>query len=423
MPTAISMPRLGMTMEEGAIVEWPLAVGARVEKGDCVLVIESEKAEVEIEAPASGVFRHAYVQPGEVLPCGALLGAITASADEPFDPDAFRAAEDRPASGGAQLQVRAPAAPAAPALGARAERPVVPAARALARKLGIDLQDVAGSGPNGRVTKGDVEAYAAAREARAPVGDGVWLEVLVDGSGDPLLLLPGLGTDVSAFARQTPRLAERFRVHGVNPRGVGLSDAPETDAYDVARSAADASAITDAPAHVIGASLGAAAAIELALAHPERVRTLTLITPFVEVSPRLAAVADAWARLAAEASPDALAAALLPWFFSPRLLADPAARARTLRGLAQTLARVPAAALARATAGMARWSGTRTADLAVITAPTLVVAAGDDLLTPDAAAVAAAIPGAKLVTVAGAGHAVALETPDAVNDAISAHLG
>ncbi|RIL03981.1 MAG: 4-carboxymuconolactone decarboxylase, partial [Proteobacteria bacterium] len=60
--------------------------------------------------------------------------------------------------------------------------------------------------------------------------------------------------------------------------------------------------------------------------------------------------------------------------------------------------------------------------LAAIGAPTLVVAGADDLLTPDAAALADAIPSARLVVVPGAGHAVALEAPDAVNAAIEAHL-
>ena len=64
------MPKLGMTMEEGIVIDWPLAVGGAVEKGDIVLVIESEKAEVEIEAPASGVLRHVYIEAGETVSCG-----------------------------------------------------------------------------------------------------------------------------------------------------------------------------------------------------------------------------------------------------------------------------------------------------------------------------------------------------------------
>jgi pimeloyl-ACP methyl ester carboxylesterase len=250
----------------------------------------------------------------------------------------------------------------------------------------------------------------------------VSLEVVAAGTGDDVLLLPGLGTDASAFARQSPVLAEHFRVHGVNPRGVGLSDAPEADAYAVTQTASDAAAVCEGSFHVIGASLGAAAALELTLAQPERVRSLTLITPFVEATPRLLALAEGWSRLAAEATPTTLAAALLPWFFSNDFLADAAARGRTLRGLSQTVARVPASTLERMVAGMASWSGTRGEDLAKVSVPTLVVAAGDDLLSPNAEDIAKAIPGARLLVVPGAGHAVALESPDSVNDALSEHL-
>lgn len=432
--TAIRMPSLGMTMEEGTVLEWPVPVGGRVAKGDVVLMIESEKTETEVESPVAGFFRHVYVEVDETVPCGALLGAITETADEAFDADAFRAEHAAPAAKSGGLQVRGPAGAsgaAAPASGKaapasatkREDKPVAPAARAEAKKRGLDAQQVPGTGPNGRVTREDVLAFAAARDARVSVADGVALEVLQEGQGATVLLLPGLGTDVSAFVRQTPMLAERFRVLGVNPRGVGQSDAPAAERYDVVTTAADAAASFEGAAHVVGASLGAAAALELALTHPARVRSLTLITPFVEASPRLTAIGEAWHRVAAEASAETLAASLLPWFFSARFLADPAARGRTLRGLAQTVARVPADTIRRMAAGLDAWSGSRTADLARLSMPTLVIAAGDDLLTPEAPAIAAAIPGAKLVVVEGAGHAVALEAADEVNAALAAHLG
>lgn len=425
MPTAIAMPRLGMTMEEGTVVAWSRRPGEAVRQGEQVLVIESEKNEVEVEAPASGIFRHVYVEAGETVPCGALLAAITESADEPFDAAAFHAAEDHAnAAGAGGLRVgRVPATPPTPGpAAAPGKKPVAPAARVAARKLGIDPQRVPGSGPRGRVTRADVEAWAAAREGRVPVADGVALEVRVAGAGTPVVLLPGLGTDVSAFARQTPPLVERFRVYGVNPRGVGLSDAPEAAAYAVAQTAVDAALVYEGAAHVIGASLGAAAALELALRHPERVRSLTLITPFVTATPRLRSLGEAWSRLAAEATPETLAAALLPWFFSDAYLAEAAQRGRTLRGLAKTVARVPAATLQRMVAGLEAWSGSRQDDLVRVTVPTLVIAAGADLLAPDAPAIAEAIPGAKLERIAGAGHAVALEAPALVNEAILRHL-
>jgi aminoacrylate hydrolase len=273
------------------------------------------------------------------------------------------------------------------------------------------------------VTKQDVEAYAEARKSLVSVGGGVALEVLASGTGDAVVLLPGLGTDASAFARQTSLLSERFRVHGVNPRGVGLSDSPMSESYEVVQTAADATATYSGAAHIIGASLGAAAALELALNHPERAKTLTLITPFVEVSPRLRAVAEGWRRMAGEAAPETLAAALLPWFFSTNFLADQAARDRTLRGLAQTVSRVPAITLSRMIAGMLNWSDSRIADLSRISIPTLVIFASEDLLVPDSNLIASEIPEATLLVVEGAGHAVALESPGSVNEAILAHLG
>ena len=425
MATAIAMPRLGMTMEEGKVVAWPLDLGTRVEKGEVVVVIESEKAEVDVEATAAGFFRHIYVEVDEVVPCATLLGALTDTPDEPFDAGAFAREHGGPAEAPrrpAPAIAPVAAAPAAEPARAGGRVPVSPAARALARKLGVDPALVTGSGPGGRVTKADIEAWAAAREALAPVAEGVSLEVRAQGEGDPVLLLPGFGADVSVFARQVPELALTHRVLGVNPRGVGLSDAPEQERYDVAQAASDAAAVSEVPAHVVGASLGAAVAIELALTHPERVRSLTLVTPFVEAGPRLLAVTDGWCHLAAEVAPATLARALLPWFFSSAFLADERARERTLRGLAETAARVPAATLARSAAGLRAWSGTRGERLSEIAAPTLVVAGGGDLLTGGGEAIAAAIPGARCVVVAEAGHAVALEAPEPVNRAIRDHL-
>jgi len=418
----VGMPKLGMTMREGRVVAWPVAPGGRVAKGAPVVIIESEKAEVEVEATASGVLRHVYVAEGETVPCGTLLAAITDTADEPFDADAFRRAHDRP-----EPVAPPPAAPAGPPAPGGAIRrggpPITPAARARARQLGVDAAEVPGTGPGGRVTREDVDAWAERRRALVPVAPGVALEVAARGTGDPVLLLPGFGADAAVFARQAPALAERWRVLGVNPRGVGLSDAPVAERYDPSVLAADAAALVAEPAHVVGASLGAAVALEMALAHPERVRSLVLITPFVDADPRLLAVVDGWCRLAAEAGPETLARALLPWLFSRAYLADARARERTVRGLAASAARIPAATLARTAAGMRAWSGSRRGALGRVAIPTLVIAAGEDLLTPGGAAIAAAIPGARAVLVPDAGHAVGLEAPDAVNAALLAHLG
>ncbi len=427
MPFAIAMPKLGMTMKEGTVLEWRAAPGDAVMKGQVVLLIESEKTEVEIESPASGVLRHVYVEPDSLVPCGTFLAVITEPADEGFDAESFRAqnerAEVRPAA------APKPAARAAASVGAAttalprpAEPPVVPAARRRAKDLDVDLARVVGSGVNGRVSVEDVEAYASQMGERVEVAPGVRLEVASQGTGETVLLLPGFGSDVSVFSPQIPALAQSYRVRGVNPRGVGFSSAPGGERDDVSTAASDVSAVIDAPVHVIGASLGAAVAIELALMRPELVRSLVLITPFVTATPRLLAVAFAWARVAEDAKPEALAAMLLPWLYGNAFLADAGAARRASKALADAASRVPASTLLRQAEGLRAWSGTRATDLGRLRARTLVIAAEDDLLTPAAAEIAGLVPGARLELVPGAGHAVGIEAGDAVSRAILAHL-
>lgn len=94
--TPIAMPKIGATMREGRVVSWTREVGDAVDAEQAVVVIETDKAEVEVVATASGVLRHVYVTVGTTVPCGALLGAITASMDEAFDQAAFHRDHHRP---------------------------------------------------------------------------------------------------------------------------------------------------------------------------------------------------------------------------------------------------------------------------------------------------------------------------------------
>jgi pyruvate dehydrogenase E2 component (dihydrolipoamide acetyltransferase) len=157
------MPSLGADMEAGTLLEWRVSPGDTVRRGDIVALVDTEKAEVEVEIFAAGVVEELIVHEGEEVPVGAVLARVRASAAPgslapTVSPATTAAFEPRPAAiAGAKA---APAMPAATPP-ANARPPASPSARRRARQLGIDLAGVAGSGPSGGVTRADVEALAA----------------------------------------------------------------------------------------------------------------------------------------------------------------------------------------------------------------------------------------------------------------------
>ncbi len=161
----IVMPKYGLQQDEGTVVRWLKEEGERVEKGEALLELETDKAVFEYESPETGVLRKIVVGEGEVVPVLSVIAVLTDSPDEPFDEDAVVAAVA--GDGGTPDTTVAPAPAPPPADvggGERVKRS--PAARKLARELGIDLATVEGTGPGGRITREDVER--AARQDAAP---------------------------------------------------------------------------------------------------------------------------------------------------------------------------------------------------------------------------------------------------------------
>ena len=164
MATNVTMPKLGLTMETGKIVEWKVAEGGEVTQGAILLIVETEKITYEVEAPASGLLHIIVPQEGEV-PVAELIGVIAADKAE-YDTVAAgaataAAAPAAPAAAAAPAPAAAAAAPASPAP-ARAPGERVkssPLARKLAAEAGIDISLIPGSGPEGRVVKKDVLSY------------------------------------------------------------------------------------------------------------------------------------------------------------------------------------------------------------------------------------------------------------------------
>ncbi|MFR1386594.1 MAG: dihydrolipoamide acetyltransferase family protein [Anaerotignum sp.] len=165
----IKMPQLGLTMEEGTVAQWLKQEGDTVAKGDVLLEITTDKLTSEIESEADGVLLKSVAPAGDDVPVHGLLGYI-GEAGETIG-DAAPAAAPAAAAAPAEVPVAAPApAPAAKADGSRIR--ISPLARKTAAKLGVDYQNLAGSGPSGRIVQKDILAAAeAAKQQPAPVAE------------------------------------------------------------------------------------------------------------------------------------------------------------------------------------------------------------------------------------------------------------
>jgi pyruvate dehydrogenase E2 component (dihydrolipoamide acetyltransferase) len=183
MISEVVMPQMGADMVEGTIVRWLKNEGDEVTRGEIIAEIETDKANVEIEAFESGIFRKVLASEGDVVPVGGVIaviagaeddissyaGAAPASAPERAAPKAVGAQPAAPA-GVPVVESDVPSSPPAvePAAANGAGRlRVSPVARRLAEERNIDLRTVRGSGPDGRIIRRDVEA-AASGEAPRP---------------------------------------------------------------------------------------------------------------------------------------------------------------------------------------------------------------------------------------------------------------
>lgn len=160
------MPKLGADMIEGRVVEWLKKPGEPVARGEVVLVIETDKANVEVESWAQGTLEKILVEPGDDwLPVGTPLAVIAGEGAVPAPAPSPAAAPARAPAPTAKPPERTAAAP--PRAGAERQH-VSPIARKRADDLKLNLATLTGTGPDGRITLEDVERAAAARPAAKP---------------------------------------------------------------------------------------------------------------------------------------------------------------------------------------------------------------------------------------------------------------
>ena len=183
MANEVILPMLGETMNEGTIVSWQKVEGETVRRGEVLFTVESDKATLEVEAPASGVLRKILVPAGTTVPVLGVIGWIADTMNEPV-PDA----------GGVAPAGSAPAPPteragegvlqASPPVAQVGKVFASPRARRVARERGLDLSRVRPSGSAGRVVERDVLSALVVTEARStPIAERVARELGVDLAG------------------------------------------------------------------------------------------------------------------------------------------------------------------------------------------------------------------------------------------------
>lgn len=313
MPTEVILPRVDMDMTEGMIAAWHVKEGDEVREGMLIFEIETSKATMEIDAPASGIIRQINTPVGESVAVGTAVAWIYAAGEALVEHGEHggRAAADDVAAANAQAPLRA-----------------TPAARRLARERGLQLVGIAGSGPHGRVAAQDVLRAAMLEEMPEPAVTGaphthlLHSIALRKGSGDPLVLLHGFAAESNSwrpFSQAVARLGgTEAGILAVDLPAHGKSPAEAAGSLEEMIAALEHT-LLDAGierCNLVGHSFGGALALATsAQASRLEVRSLALLAPAglgpESNGPFLRGLTDATRR-----------ASLLPWL--RQLFADPA---------------------------------------------------------------------------------------------------
>ncbi len=154
------MPKLGADMSTGRLLLWRKQPGARIERGEIIAEVHTDKADIEIESFISGVIEKFLIKPGDEVPIGTVIATIRTDSEELIAEPLVAA----PALAPLPVELSLPAKIAAPIATERLH--ISPVAKKLADELGIDPATVQGTGPAGRITRKDIEYVAATKTAK-----------------------------------------------------------------------------------------------------------------------------------------------------------------------------------------------------------------------------------------------------------------
>ncbi len=284
-PVEVIMPKVDMDMTHGTLAAWHVSEGASVKQGTTLFDIETDKAAMEVEAPATGTLHHINAKPGDkiavgsvvawIYPAGAIVGAITL-----FEAEIEPAAVEQIA--GPVLRATLPNTVEMTAIRA------TPAARKAARIAGLALETVRGSGPLGRRQRDDITPVTRplpvveAPQTWVPERGPLYISRR-PGDGIPIMLIHGFAADSQSWApfekalgQEHPLIRVDLPGHGKSPKQ-GISSFPEL--VSIVSKAFDQATHDVGPVHLLGHSLGGALAIALADIRGRKIASLSAIAP------------------------------------------------------------------------------------------------------------------------------------------------
>ncbi|MBE9190930.1 alpha/beta fold hydrolase [Gloeocapsopsis crepidinum LEGE 06123] len=251
--------------------------------------------------------------------------------------------------------------------------------------------------------------------------NGIELFYDIQGTGEPLLLIPGFACDYAHWDLLMPSLVAQYQVIRFDNRGIGQSSVPDSP-YSIKQMADDTAILLEhvgvSKVHVAGHSMGGQIAQELALAHPEKVYSLMLLATFAKGDRRFCSIIETLGDLPRILDPEAYFYVVLPWAVSEDFYSTPGAIEEALQFQIEYLFPPTPQGLYHQSRAIVN---SDTLDrLPQISCPTLVVVSQQDILIPIkfSQELVQGIPNAELVILERGGHDFLIDAPDAVSTAM-----
>jgi pyruvate dehydrogenase E2 component (dihydrolipoamide acetyltransferase) len=240
MPKYIEMPKLSDTMTEGTLLKWRKKEGDKVEVGDIIAEIETDKATMEVEAFDDGILHQFYVKEGSKVAIGSKIALLLRKGEQLPADGAAPVAETKAPAPAAQKEpatasVPAPSTPAKAAASPGGRVKASPLAKKIARTKGVDLEAVTGTGPGGRIVSKDVESapsIGGGSAKAAPVSAPV-IPATPAGAGDQRIALSGMRRVIAERLLASKTQLPHFYLH------------IEVDAAPLMRARSELNAVTE----------------------------------------------------------------------------------------------------------------------------------------------------------------------------------